>query len=82
MFANGRWYLCKHAKKEYRLTEIIKCEQFVDNLKTGTIVDRINSSSQQLFKFKKEYLKDHALVGEGKYCSLWTPLKECDSFSE
>ena len=49
-YANGRQYLYKHAKKEYHLTAVIKCEQFLNSLSMGTVFDCMNSATQQLFK--------------------------------
>ena len=38
-YVNGRQYLCKHAKKEYHLTVVIKCEQLQGSLNNITIVN-------------------------------------------
>ena len=52
-YANDRQYLCERAKKEYHLTEVIKCELFLDSLSLDAIINYMNSARQQLFKSKK-----------------------------
>ena len=51
------WYLCKHAKKEYCLTAVIKREQFLERLSIDTMVYYMYNASQQLFRSKKKVEK-------------------------